>query len=350
MFSQLRHSISTTGATAALLAAASLLSACSSSPQNGEVTLTKEQKLGAWLEYSLRYVEMGEFQRAIDQARQALEIDPKNSRFLLLFAETNLQMRDERGNQTIDTVLAAKDALDRIEGEADWRVENARGEVEERLGLYHAQAADAVQSGRRTTKSDDPAKRADELTEIANEHWEAALSHYQAALTEQSGQPKPLRGLVRTTGLMGRREECVGHARDLVEAIRASQRLVGNLLEDDGISAKRESELYDDQRMNRGLEIRTRMLMAQLLRQLDRPDEAVAELDEVIDLDPSYANAHAPRAQLLMELGEFRKAKYSIDTFLQMKAQSASFDDPEIRQAFDLQEQCARAIQASDRK
>ena len=161
------------------MGAALSLSACSSSrtrKPGDDLGLSKKEKEGLFYENALRYIDLGDFDRAQAQARKGLEISPGNDRFLLIFGRCSLQ----RGNA--QDILVAVDTFKRIKDKDDFRVQSSWGAAVERLGIFYDEAADGVESGDRTTQASDPVKRAKELREDAVEHWEEAYDHFQRSL------------------------------------------------------------------------------------------------------------------------------------------------------------------------
>ena len=330
--------------TALLAASAPSLVACSSTPEDDVgAELTEEQWMGVYLENALRYLDLGEIARAEDQARRALEIEPKNSRFLLIYGRCKLLRGDAQ------SIQASIEIFESIPDKEDYRVQMTWGAAVERKGVLYEEAAEGVRDGSRPTDFPDRAQRADQLLEEARGYYREAKAHFQHSLELRSGEPEALGGLVRTSALLGEVEESIRYSRELIDAIRSSQRLVSLQLEDDEITAERESQLFSDQRTNREFEVKARLHIATLLRREGRLGEAVLEFDEIILVQPELAEAHSLRAQLLYDLGEFVKARDSITRFIELKARTAEFEDPSIRRAYDLQERCDRAIAAARR-
>lgn len=321
--------------------ALSLLAACSSQSEVAErYGLTDEELLGVYLENALYYVELGDWERVIDQATRGLELDPDNQRFQLMFGRAHL-MRGER-----ESIQMAIDMFEQMDNQDDFRVQMSWGAAVERKGVFYDEAADAVRSGRRATEAADPIARADELRAEARGFWEEAQAHYLRSIELSSGQPEPLNGLVRTSAYLGDLEESMHWAEELIDAVRASQRLVSMQMDETDMTAAKESRLFRDQRSNRELETKARLHIATLQRRLGNPAAAVEQFDEIVALDPKLAQAHSLKAQVLYEMGEYRRAKDAITVFLEMKARTSSFDDPEVIRAFDLQERCELAQQA----
>ncbi|MEM6675376.1 MAG: tetratricopeptide repeat protein [Planctomycetota bacterium] len=330
---------------AALAAASPLTVSCSSTDPEEPPALTDEQLLGVYLENAIRYLDLRELDRAEDQARRALEIDPDNERFLLIYGSCRLL------KGTAQDIQAAIETFERIpeEKQRDYRVQMKWAAAVERKGVFYEEASRGVRDGSRATDAPNRGQRADELMAEAQGYWREAKGRFEESNELRSGEPETIGGLVRTTALLGETEESIRYGRDLIDAIRASQRLVSIKLEDDSITADRETQLFANRRSNRAYEVKARLHIATLLRQEGRLAEAIEEFDEIIYLQPELAEAHSLRAQLLYDLGEYVKARDSITRFIELKARTAEFEDPSIRRAYDLQERCDQAIRSSGR-
>ena len=329
-----------------VLVATGGLGGCSSTretTEDGRPELTDEEWLGVYIENALRYIELGEIERAEDQARRGLEIDPDNSRFLLIYGQCKLLQGDAQN------IAAAIQVFEAIKEKDEYRVQGFWGAAMERSGVFYEEAASGVRDGSRPTDAPDRTRRADELEAEAREQWREAKQHYLKSREIFPGWPQSLGGLVRTTALLGELDESIAYGRELIDSIRGSQRLVMIQLEDEGITAEDESALFENQRANRQFEVKTRLHIAFLLEELGRLEEALAEFDEILVVQPDLAQAHSLKAQLLFDLGEFVKARTSIERFIELRARTASFEDPDIRKAYDFLERCDRAIATSSR-
>lgn len=320
------------------------MTGCSSSPKtDDDLGLTEDQWLGVYLENAFRYLELDEIDRAQDQARRALELDPKNDRFLLIYGRCNLLRGDAQ------SIQAAIDTFSTIENQEDYRVQMSWGAAVERKGIFYDEAADGVRDGSRATDARDIGARADELAAEARQYWQEAKGRFKRSLDLRSGETEAIGGLVRTTALLGETEESIEWSRELIEAIRATQNLVSLQLDNEEITAERETELFRDRRVNSGFEVKARLHIATLLRQEGRLGEAVEEFDEILLLEPELAEGHSLRAQVLYELGDYARAKASITRFIELKARTVDFEDPSVRKAFNFQEKCDRALRSAGR-
>jgi len=314
------------------------LVSCSSTDDGQPEELTDDQLLGIYLENALRYLDLREYDRAQDQAMRGLEVDPGNSRFLMIYGRCRLQ----RG--TAADIQAAIETFEQVSEQDDWRVNVSLGEALERKGVFYEEAADGVRDGSRPTDAPNRAERADELLEEAHGFWRKSILHYKVSLENRSGEPQTINGLVRASAYLGEFDQSIEYARELIAAIRSAQRLVDIQLEDAEISADRESRLFRDRRSNRAFEVRARLHIATLLYDDKKLSKAADEFDEIILIEPELAEAYSRKAQILFELGEYVKARSAITRFIELKAKTAEFEDPSIRRAYDLQDRCNRAI------
>lgn len=311
---------------------------CSSSGKD-PTKMTKKEQLGLYFENALWYLQLGDLDRAQFQAEQALKIDPGNERFELIYARTNLM----RG--TAASVQESLRIFDAHPNRVDYRWQMTYAAALERKGNFYEEASRGVREGERATPAADRQARADELMTEAQAHWQRAQQHFERSLEQRSGETEALNGLVRVTALLGDFEASVKWSDELAATIRESQFLVRAQLEAPDLTSQREAQLRDSLRKNREFEVKTRLMKATLLRRLARPADAVRELDEVIALEPELAQANSMRGQLLMDLGEYVKARAAFQRFLDLT--DLPFDDAQVRRAFDLQDECERHARAS---
>lgn len=326
---------------AGLLVAALSLGACSStSDRDNSLGLTTEEYLGLYLENAIYYIELGDMDRAIGQATKALELDPDNERFLLIFGRCHL-FRGEK-----DSIQMAIDVFEGMDKQDDFRVQMSWAAAVERKGVIYDETAEALRTGRRSTDAKDPIARAEELGAEAVGYWQEAKARFKRSIELRSGEPEAINGLVRTTALLGEFEESIMWAGELIDAVRASQGLVSQQMDAIDLSANRESKLFRDRRSNRELEISARLHIATLERRLGRLAKSSEQFEAISALDPEFVEAYSLNAQVLFELGEYRKAKESINRFIQMKARTVKYDDPNVMKAYDLSERCDQALRS----
>ena len=316
-----------------LLCALPLAGACRS---NDPPELSKEQRLGEYLERALRYIELKDYDRALQQTNQALEVDPQNERFLLMLAKLH-QMRG-----SLQDLLLALSVYERHPAQDDFRVQLGLGESHERIGLIKQESADKIESGETYTDAPDPRERARELRAEAQADWEEAYRAYLRSNDLHRGEVPVVNGLVRITTLLRREHESVQWARALVDVLAESTRLRRIELEAPDLSANRERALMAAIRSNTEMTSEAHMHVAGLYFRLGLYQETADELSRVIEIDPKRADAYSQRAQVLFELGRYEQADDSVQQFLVLSSH-LDFDHPDIRAAFDLQSRCRAA-------
>lgn len=321
----------------ALVALALAAAACSST-DDGPAELTQEQQLGLYYENALWYIQMGDLDRAQYQAEKALEIDPGNERFELIYARTNVMRGTSASIEEALRVLEADPDL------ADYRWQMTYGAALERKGVIFDEAARGVRDGQRATRAADRQVRGDELEAEAKGYWSEARERFERALALRPGEIEALGGLVRTNALLSEFEASVQWSEGLLETIHDAQALKRAQLEAPDLTADREAQLREAYRKDRGFEVQTRLHAATVLRRLGRQAEALAQIDEVVALEPELAQVYSMRGQLLMELGEYVKARAALQQFLDLT--DLPYDDAQIRRTFDLQDECERRIRA----
>ncbi len=317
-----------------LLAALPLSFACQSS---GPPDLTKEQKLGIYYENALRYFELRDLERTEHQCVRALQLDPSNERFLLILGNVHL-----RRGRTED-IANALVIFEEHPTQSDYRVHLGKGEAHERLAVLELEAAEQIASGERYTEATSPEERADQLRASSNEHIELAIADFHRAEDIHDGELNAINGLIRTYALLGKDELSIDWSERLIDVLETSSRVRRVEMDDVEILASREAELMRAIRRNSEMVIKARFHVASLQRRLGRLQEATDELGRIISLDPELSAAYSRRAQLFLELGQYLKAKESVERYIQLEA-TRPFDHPEIREAYELLGRCQAAL------
>lgn len=308
----------------AALSLALLVSACSSN----QVQVDEDRQLEIYRETAQGYYTLGEFERAKDQAIRGLEIDDDDPDLLLVLGRSMLvtgQRAEVGGAEQIFRRLLKKD---------DYRPYLGLAIALERKGLFYAEAAEEIASGERYTDAADPTRRAAEHHASAQQTWAEAVEQYERALELSPSERDALNGLLRTQSLLGQDEEALKTARGLLDVIDTDLGFWRRQLERDELRAEDE-ELYRVRVAElEELEINTRLSVYTLLRRLEQPREALAQLDEVAMLAPERPEVYSRRAEILVELGEGQRAIEDIDRFLSLS--QVDFEHPSVRRAFEL--------------
>lgn len=314
-----------------VLAALLGLAACSSSGDQPD----PEQQLQLHREFSLRYFDQGELDRAEQQADKGLEIESDDRQLLLIKA----WIRQRRGT-TQDIFVAEAIFRDLADGK-DYRVELGLAQALERKGVLYREAAEAVASGERFTEKLDPQERADELLTNADEAWDEAAERYQKVLELKPGEFQAFNGLQRVLALQGDDDGSLEWADRLIEDSAAEMAFWRERLRRPDLTAGEENRLRDLLDGSIKLQIETHLSAATLLVKNDRTEEALGHLDEAVLLDPRRAGIHSRRAQLLHELRRYDEAADAIQAYL--RATDLPFEHPDIKRAYALLEDCESA-------
>ncbi|MFT5049135.1 MAG: tetratricopeptide (TPR) repeat protein [Chlamydiales bacterium] len=286
---------------------------------------SQEERVELHYENALRFHEMGELERALDQAQRGLEADPRDRRLRLLTAMI-LVRRETR----VD--LATAESLFRgLRGEQDYRVDLGLATCLERKGLLFDEAARAGKP-----------KHAGE----AQKSWREAVELYERVLADQRGDREALNGLMRTHALLGQDAQSFEVSGRLIASVGQHTTFwQGQLTED--ISASREAQIRGWLAGNTQLVTKTHLHRASILRRLDRQEEAIQELQAVIELDPEIPEVHSRLAQQLFEVGRYEEARHAIDRYLALS--DDAFDDPNYQRAWDLRNDADAALRERGR-
>ena len=327
------------------LGLAAVAASCSSTPDCDARVLTKKEKLGVYLENAYYYMELGEVDRAIGQAEKALELDPGNELFLLIYGRGYLYRGTAPDIQrSIDALRAIRD----MEEVDDWRYHSTLGMALERKGILYEEAAEGVASGERATDADDPIARASELRAEAEGYYREARDHFLEAIdpeTGRTGETEPLNGLVRVSGLLGELDEAVKWSEELLSSIESAERLLEDELQTPNLDADREGSIFRSLRSFRNLEIKARLALANIEYRRENYEQAAEQLDIVTVMAPDLEQAYSQRAQALFEMGDYRRAKDSIQRYIELRATGdGALTDPAVKRAFELSEACDRAL------
>lgn len=316
----------------ALLASA-LLAACSTT---GATPVDEDRQIEIHTESAVGYMNMGEYDRAIDQAMRGLSLDPDNQRLKLYLARALLL---RRGTQD---VLRAEKVLRELDGTEDFRVPLGLGEVLERKGVAFDEAGRAIASGERFTQAPDPQARGKELRDQAVATWRESVSYYERANALRPNDPEVVSGLVRVHGLLGDLEESLQWADGILATSANDRAFWQTSLRRPDMSVAEEDRIRGELARLTSLQSAVLMQASTSALALDRREQALAYLDQLIAIDPDLAEAHSRRAQLLMDLGRYEEAIAGIDSYLRLAG--LPYEHPYVKRAYELRRACEVAM------
>ncbi len=308
---------------------------------SGSDQMTKEQRLGYYLENSLRYYDLRDLPRAIDQATRGLELEPRNERLLLIKARCHLQL------DTRDDILTAVSILKKHPNQKDYRVRMTLAEGLERKGLLYDLAADEIASGERYTDEADPLVAAEAMRVTARKNWTEAIGHYRASTQLFTGGIESLNGLMRVQTFLGQDADALETAKKLVVAIDESSQVLRVRLRELESS---ENDSWPIQRQiygNDKLLASVHLHMSELYHAKGEHLEALGELDEVLRLDPDWPAIYSRRGALFLALGDPARARDAIVHF--MAQSELPYEHPDIQRAQTLLSECDSQLEAVDR-
>jgi tetratricopeptide (TPR) repeat protein len=302
---------------------------------SSEVEVDEDQLLELYTTTATYLYEDGSLIRAQDQAVKALEIDPENRPMRRMIGWIRLRM-----GSTADLVIAERMFRDLVDdGDENDGTLLGLATALERLGVAHDEASQAWASGeRRPRAGEDPAERARELAKRARDLWAESLATYRRTLKNGEGSIRAMNGLQRVTALLGDYEASLAWSKTLLERSDAELSTWRRFLTVADLTEREEELFRTNEESAVELQTNTHLFAATLLHRLGRRDEALAHLDAVATLSPDLAQVYSLRAQLREAMGDCEHAIEDIDRYLRLSDQP--FEDPEVRQAFELRTLC----------
>jgi tetratricopeptide (TPR) repeat protein len=287
-----------------------------------------EQLLSLHTELALRYYDLDDLERAEQQARKGLDIDPDDKRLRLLLG----WIRQRRG-KTEDILVAEKVFRSLIDTD-DYRAELGLAGALERKGVLYAESARSVRTGERETEFPDTGARAEQLELEARTSWTESVRFYERTLANKPNDVQAMSGLQRVFALLGDDGKSIEWSRHIVTTTAAELSFWNAQLDRPELTAAEEKRLRELVDSSIQLQIASHLAASSSHRRLGQLDEAIANLDAVLALRPDQPNVHSQRAQFLQEGGHHAEAIASIDEFLRLS--NLDFSHPDIRRAYSV--------------
>jgi tetratricopeptide (TPR) repeat protein len=279
--------------------------------------------------------------RAQDQAVKALQIDPKNRPMRRMIGWIRLRMGTPE-----DLIIAERFFGDLLkDGDDDSPVLLGLATTQERLGLAHDEAGQAIASGARFTEHKNPQKHAEELSSQARVLWAQSAENYHRVLQLPTQRDKALNGLQRVSALLGNYEDSLDYGRDLLKLCNDDINFWRDGLASRDLNEREEKLFRKGIQHKTELEVDTLLLSTSVLHRLGRTGEALDTLRLAAELSPNRPELYSQRAQLQAEVGRFNDALADIDRFLRLSKQS--FEDPVVRRAYELRSFCEEQLLAA---
>lgn len=324
---------------AALVLALLPLVSCSSTDDAG---LSDKERLNLHREYAMKFFSTGDYVQAENQANLGLAIDSSEPELKLIIGWVAIK----RGKT--DDVLRAEKLFRELAKSGDYRAQIGLGEALERRGVLYWETAQGIESGARSTPSNDPSSRVDKLREDARKYWAESEVDYQKALATKPSAIQAINGLQRVAALRGDHEAALNWSLKLLELSRQELEFWRGDLARPNLSATQEAEIRRLLAGGTKLVLETHMQASTLLVKLGRKREGVEQLDAAAQLDPQRAEIYSRRAQLLMDLGDHANARRDIEQFL--KLSPLDVQHPDVQRALDLLSECEVALGKAPQK
>jgi tetratricopeptide (TPR) repeat protein len=323
------------GLFAAVLATAS---ACASDGPKIDPEVAREMHVRA----ALDHYDLGDMDRAIDQAQRALDIEEDDRTMQLLVGWCYLRKgatRDLLEAERIFIGLEKKYSDER-------RAKLGAAKVSERLAMIHRESADDIENGRSLPIARDPVAEVARLREESVRLFEAAESRYRELVRDEQENLEALNGLVRVCSLTGRDEEALDHLGALIAALDEQRLFYADQLKKRVLDTGDESTLRNLERTTTRLLLDAHQLAANLHHTLGRPNLALGHLDAALQIEPQRRpELYAQRAQMQLAVGNPARALEDLDTFIARSQMPV--DHPDVQRAWALRREARAALESS---
>jgi tetratricopeptide (TPR) repeat protein len=311
-------------------AAALGLALAALAPAGCAATEAEELGVETYIHNAQGYVDGGHYAEALGQFRNALALDPDNRKALLGEATclywTGMAETSE-GGRAVEEAEAKAEALD-PEGwaEGSWKVHLLQGMVRARLADLWSRKAEAARcAGAEGRAPPDAAEAAAaQASERADAYDRAAVRAFEHVLTYED-QPLARNNLTALFQLASRGALRARSPEDYVKPreylarfekeVERSKALWREMkLKEPRLAGAYDAKLKSAEKQEADL----RDLVANILFKSRRHEESIAQLDRVIELDPSRAAALYNRGRNHEELGRFGLAADDYGRFLRL--------------------------------
>jgi tetratricopeptide (TPR) repeat protein len=316
-----------------VLLAALALGACSSTQ---EKKLDPQAQLDLYRETALYHYENGDLLRAEGQALKGLAVDGEDKALRLMVGWILLRRGDVESLERAEWVF--RGYLDDHPGE-NRAMLGLAGSLE-RIGAVEVALAASIERGERLPDRGSPAERAAGLRKLAQEGWQEAYELYSAAFEERQDDLDALDGLQRSSARLGRLEESLEWSAELLERATRERAWYRTRLESTNLADREERRLRDGEQAAVRLMADTHLFANAQLVALGRLSDALGELDQAIELDPTDETTFSRRAQLRYLQGDYTGARADVEVFIANSPHAT--DHPDIRRAFELLDHAER--------
>jgi tetratricopeptide (TPR) repeat protein len=304
-----------------------------------EIEPTKEQKIDLYTTTATYLYEDDELDRAQDQAVKALELDPENRAMRRMIGWIRLR---KAGNE--DLIIAERFFRDLLrDGDENQNTRLGLAIACERLGKAYDDVARALRAGEREApKGRSPEQEISALQEKTQAYWSRSVELLEGLLVKGEGNTNAMNALQRVLALQGRLSDSLAWSERILERTTGELASWNRLLREKDLNRSEERLYRDNQRNALQLQVDTHLFAATLLFRLERYDEALTHLDQVVDADPELPQAYGMRGQMRARVGRYEEAIADIDRYLALS--DAPYESPDVRKAFALRAEATEQL------
>jgi tetratricopeptide (TPR) repeat protein len=326
--------------TALVLALGLWVSSCQSSGPK----VDPEIQRAVHVEAARNHYDIGDLDRAIDQAERALVLDEDDINMKLLIAWCYL--RKDRKGDLLEAERIFLGLEKRYKDES--RAPLGTAIVSERLAMLHRNTAQDIERGLEVPLGKDPQKEIERLRGEEKRLFARASERYEQLIEEQDDHIEALTGLVRVNTTQGATETALTYSGRLITTLEAQEIFYSEQLRDQAWDRSVEDDFKRLLRNTTTRLIRAHQLAAELHFDLGRSSLALGHLDQAIERDPNASpELYAQRAQVLLSMERPERALEDLERFIANS--SLPVDHPDVQEAWQLRRDAREAIARPDR-
>lgn len=327
----------------ALALALPLASGVASCQSNGP-KVDPEIQRAVHVEAARNHYDIGDLDRAIDQAERALALDENDINMKLLIAWCYLRKDRKADLLEAERIFLGLEKRHKDESRAPL----GTAIVSERLAMLHRNTAQDIDSGLRVPLGKDPQVELERLSSEATRLFARAIERYEGLIAEQDDHIEALTGLVRVRSTLGEREIALGFSGRLITTLEAQETFYADQLREQAWDRSVEDDFKRLLRNTTTRLIRAHQLSAELHFDLGHSSLALGHLDQALERDPnSSPELYAQRAQVLLLMERPERALEDLEHFIANS--SLPVDHPDVQEAWLLRRDAREAIARPDR-
>jgi len=301
---------------AAMAVVSTALAGCNS------LSSENEGQLSTYLDNAERYFEGGEYTRAFQQWGKALELDSSNEGARLGQAMCLYQNGREEKAAAIKPLVEATERFEKLRrqdlGPMQWKVELGYALVHQRwCNLYDRKIRKIAEDEKKGVAVD--AKELETAKREFQSHLASTAEAFEKVLSGPEKEPRDRLtcwlGLAQVAYWRNDLPTSLQYANLYLEQVLRSKRFWKDQVDNSKHPAN--TEMFKGKYTGAQLqEAELRDLMGMVLLQMNRPEEAAAELDKVIEMFPQRAGAYLSRGILRQNRGDDDLARSDYNKFL----------------------------------